>query len=168
MRFAMIGCLGIAIAILGLATPALSQNRPAIESRFTSIASADCVEVGNGGDEIDFVDYRCPGPNGMSVDLHFHDSLYLALGFNGTQVGSTMLSSNRPSNWLVDWRGRVENGVFRPLAAIVRVRDPDWSEDHSGSYLLVFGFGPHPCLLGERSGPRANAEARTLADTGHC
>lgn len=89
-------CAGLMIW-LSMASAAAAQ-RSSVENRYSSIWPEDCVITGSGGDEMDYVDYRCAG-EGQDVELHFHDGVRLSISF----APDLMLYGLREKNWPVEW-----------------------------------------------------------------
>ncbi|WP_156172157.1 hypothetical protein [Aurantiacibacter gangjinensis] len=145
-------------------TPANGQDAAQpLESRYTLLDN--CVVVAAGIEPIDHVRQRCDGWGGIPVWLQYTDAARLGVGFGYPANTFGMFSIERHPSWPVEWRGPVQDGVFQPIAAIIRMNDYATAPgEPDRASLLVFrltGDGMS-CPLSFDAGD--NEEARRIAD----
>ncbi|MFV0624855.1 hypothetical protein ACBY01_12715 [Sphingomonas sp. ac-8] len=152
-------------------TPAASES-PAVGrvSRYTSLD--ECQLVRSAPEEAGFFESTCPGLGGYRLTLVEADGRHnLMIVADDTQhnlrlpsIGSGGFSELGKR---IEWRGREEDGRFRPDALILRyavVENPD-QPSRPTSYLLSVSLAQTPCLSAKIApGADQNARARAVAD----
>jgi len=134
---------------------------PAVESRYSSLGQANCATVEDGGEDEDWILYRCGGQAGIPVWVVYTDSVRMQVAFGPKEfAGYAPFSADRDDAWKVEWRGTGAGARFVPYAAIARMRPPG---GNAGSVLAVYRIWPDKpsCLVGQAAD---NTAARKLAD----
>lgn len=153
----------VALVVLAACGWPVGAYAQAVESRYTRASPHSCPMQDHGGDEADWVLYRCaPSQGGLAVWLAYADGTNLRFSFGIEDFeGAPFHSADRDENWPIEWRG-TGGARFVPYAAIVRVRPPPGLDDDR-SRLAVFAVHPErpSCFLGTSF---TNAGARALAD----
>lgn len=150
-------------------TPSATATPPGRVSRYTSLESCRTVElVPNEG----YSRVACLGLAGYRmevVDGDAREEMTLLRDGKEHRLGLVAASSGGFSKLgdRIEWRGREENGVFRPDAIVLRyavVEDPN-QPTRPTSYLMPVSLLPTPCLSDKiPPSPGQNERARAIAD----
>ncbi len=155
----MRAAIGTALAASLIAATAAAA--PAVESRYSSLGRANCTEAENGGEDEDWILYRCGGEAGIPVWVVYTDSVRMQVAFGPKDfAGYTPFSSDRDDAWKVEWRGTGKGAAISPYAAILRMRSPGGGPGSTLAVYRVWGDKPS-CLIGQAAD---NAAARRIAD----
>ncbi|MCC2977249.1 hypothetical protein LK533_11265 [Sphingomonas sp. PL-96] len=150
-------------------TPSATAAPPARVSRYTSLQSCQTIEL---VPEEGYSRVACPGLADYRLEVVDGDAREeMMLLRNGKQhrLGLVAASSGGFSKLgdRIEWRGREENGAFRPDAIVLRyavVEDPN-EPTRPTSYLVPVSLLPTPCISDRiPPGPGQNERARAIAD----
>lgn len=139
-------------------------------SRYTSLS--DCRVVRSAPDEAGFSESSCPGLGDYRLKLVEADGRQNLLLLSDGREHNLRLSSVTSGGFSelgkrIEWRGREQDGSFRPDALILRydvVENFD-QPTRPTSYLLPVSLERTPCLSAKiRPGPGQNDRARAAAD----
>jgi hypothetical protein len=134
-------------------------------SRYTKFDGCHMIDHAQLGE--DWVLHKCKGLGGIPVWLLFTDSAYGHVGFGAKANVSGIYGAHRDDRrWPIEWRGRVRNGKFQPLAVIIRMDRPAGAyEGPAPNELIVFRLRPDgtSCVIAETKG--SNEDARKIADS---
>lgn len=139
-------------------------------SRYTSLS--DCRVLRSAPDEAGFSESTCPGLGDYRLKLVEADGRQNLLLVSGGREHNLRLSSVTSGGFSelgkrIEWRGREQDGSFRPDALILRydvVENFD-QPTRPTSYLLPVSLERTPCLSAKiRPGAGQNDRARAAAD----
>jgi len=144
--------------------------------RYTSLD--DCPLLRSAPEEAGFYEYECPGEGGFKLklveaDLRQNIMVVPPGGGEERSLDLAALSGGGFSELedLVEWRGTMESGAFKPDALILRQEVAEGSEGQEDtSYLIAVKLAGTPCAVARIApGPGQNEQARAAADgAGSC
>jgi hypothetical protein len=149
------------VTISALPAAASGGARPDIVSRYGKLTSCKVVAEGDVDRGEDWGLLRCNGVAGMSAWYRCQDSARCKLGFGTRPNASVVFEARSFLSWPVEWRGTVQQGRFKPFAAVVRGR---WAgAEGPATTLFVYRIRPDgtSCIVGEAS---RNEVARRISD----
>lgn len=158
----------LASLALLLATPAAAEPLRSVYSDISRprCATNDHRPASARGDHEPVV-YRCRTLPGRGVKLTFGGTaVAIAFGANRGAPPAPQLSTGYDVGPRIEWRGAGRGSAFVPQAAILRLveRDPDGKLGSALAVLKVDGARLCATAFVEGSRPKANEEARVLAD----
>jgi hypothetical protein len=153
----------------------LTASAQAVQSVYTDLGGNKCRTLEESPEEASYLLQQCPGVAGYKILVSYGDDRANITvvkpdgskhDLNFWQIGGGSFSSVGTK---AEWRVKRQNGKLVPIALIVRfnlVENPSVPEK-STSFLIVTKITAQQiCRVDEvRPGPKANEEARRLADS---
>jgi hypothetical protein len=142
-----------------LSSPKHGEAEPKFASRYAELSQRTDVKHPPEGEDWAYI--RCHGLGSTPAWYVCTDSARCKLGFGTKPNASGIFAADSFLSWPVEWRGTLQQGRFKPFAAILRGRLANPYETKSFLTIYRLRSDGSSCIVGEAS---TNTTARRVAD----